>query len=378
MLARPVGLLWPILGIVLLLPFEESIHGRETTEQPPWEYKSVRIENDEKGSTRQLNDLALNGWEYVGPLAHGMVAFKRPLSLSPKQIRRIEWADNHLFHTAFSPNGQLYLAGGDTGTLRIWEVNTGRQVLELPIGFGLITPDGKQVVGYNNEKTILVYDLTGKILRTLDVDEAITGMAIGPDGKQIVCGHADKAIRLWDLATGKVVRKFEGHTEPASVAFSPSGQHILSASADKTIRLWDVETGKQVRSFDDFKDVTALEGNGLIVRGMFAGEGRVAGYVWGKEKTFVLWDAATGMKIRQLDLGPDHHKDVAVSGDGRWLLTGHEDRTVRLLDVRTGKEWHRFVMTDINVPRGLSFSPDGKYAAAGSRRSWLYLWQLRK
>jgi len=299
-------------------------------------------------------------------------------SLAPKTIRMIEWAGNHIYHTAFSPNGQLYLAGGDTGTLRIWEVSTGRQIVELPISIGLITPDGKQVVGYNNEKTILVYDLTGKILRTLDVDEAITGMAIGPDGKQIVCGHADKAIRLWDLATGKVVRKFEGHTEPASVAFSPSGQHILSASADKTIRLWDVETGKQVRSFDDFKDVTALEGNGLIVRGMFAGEGRVAGYVWGKEKTFVLWDAATGMKIRQLDLGPDHHKDVAVSGDGRWLLTGHEDRTVRLLDVRTGKEWHRFVMTDINVPRGLSFSPDGKYAAAGSHRSWLYLWQLRK
>jgi WD40 repeat protein len=380
MLARVVSSVGLVLGGVLVLSLGPLVHGQDPAESARWEYKSVRIENDEKDSTRQLNELGQDGWEYLGPLANGLVAFKRPLlSLSPMLIRRIEWTNNHIFHTAFSPNSQLYLASGDTGTLRIWEVTSGRQILELPIGFGLVTPDGQHVVGHRGEKTVYIYDLTGKEVSAWDLGETIASLAVSPLGKHIVCGQGDKTIRLWELATGKEVRKFEGHTEPANgVTFSPSGKHILSASLDKTVRLWDVETGQQLRSFDEFKDVTAIDGHTLIVQAMFAGDGRVAAYVWGQEKTFVLWDAATGKKIARIDLGDDHHKDLALSRDGRWLLTGHEDRTVRLRELRTGKELHRFEMTDINVPRGLSFSPDGRYVVSGSHRSWLYLWQLQK
>jgi len=184
---------------------------------------------------------------------------------------------------------------------------------------------------------------------------------------------------LWNFATAEEVRAFEGHTGTADVCFSPTGKYLLSASsADTSVRLWDVESGKQIRVFDDFKNMAAIPGTALILQAFFAGEGRLAGYVWGKKKTFLLWDAATGKKIGQLDLGADFHKDLAVSPDGRWLLTGHEDRTVRLRDVKSGKELHRFQMADINVPRGLSFSPDGRFAVAGSHRSWVYLWQLKR
>ena len=46
MLVKRVSLVWPILGVVLFLPFVESIHGEEKAEPARWEYKSVRIEND--------------------------------------------------------------------------------------------------------------------------------------------------------------------------------------------------------------------------------------------------------------------------------------------------------------------------------------------
>jgi hypothetical protein len=37
----------------------------------------VAFGSDEKEGTRRLNELAREGWEYVGPLANGLVAFKR-------------------------------------------------------------------------------------------------------------------------------------------------------------------------------------------------------------------------------------------------------------------------------------------------------------
>jgi uncharacterized protein (TIGR03067 family) len=46
----------------------------------PWEYKAVSFGTDEKEATKKLNDLASEGWELVGPLGNGLVAFKRPAS----------------------------------------------------------------------------------------------------------------------------------------------------------------------------------------------------------------------------------------------------------------------------------------------------------
>lgn len=41
------------------------------------EFKAVRFISNAEESTRRLNDLAADGWEYVGPLNDGLVAFKR-------------------------------------------------------------------------------------------------------------------------------------------------------------------------------------------------------------------------------------------------------------------------------------------------------------
>src|SRR5438105_464219 len=45
---------------------------------PAWKCKAVSLGADEKEVTKKLNELAADGWEYVGPLANGLVAFKRP------------------------------------------------------------------------------------------------------------------------------------------------------------------------------------------------------------------------------------------------------------------------------------------------------------
>jgi WD40 repeat protein len=315
----------------------------------------------------------------LGALAASTPAAPAPeQKLEGKEVRRIDWPGNHVFHTGFSPDSRLYFGGGDSGTLRVWDVASGKQLQEFPVTIGFITPDAAHLIGFSG-KAILVFSLdSGKEERRWEAAEPVVSLALSGDGKRVATGHADRAIRVWDFATGKEVAKLEGHEAPPSVTLSPDGKQVLSAATDKTVRLWDAVRGKEERKFEGFQGAAALPGTDLIVQASFVAGGRVVGYCWGKERALIVWEAASGKEVKKLDLGADHHKDVAVSADGRWLLSGHENRTVRLRELATGKEVLRFEMPDVNVPRAMSISPNGRYAVAGSHRGKVYLWQLLK
>src|SRR5262249_40891120 len=45
-----------------------------------------------------------------------------------EELRRTDWPVAHVYSTSFSPDGRHLLAGGDSNTFRIYEVNTGRLI----------------------------------------------------------------------------------------------------------------------------------------------------------------------------------------------------------------------------------------------------------
>jgi hypothetical protein len=47
-------------------------------DRPEWEWRAVILPSIPGEATKKLNELAADGWQYVGPLAERMVAFKRP------------------------------------------------------------------------------------------------------------------------------------------------------------------------------------------------------------------------------------------------------------------------------------------------------------
>jgi uncharacterized protein (TIGR03067 family) len=61
---------------VLTLGMATDAIAQESLSQK-WEYKAVSFNVETAEATKILNDLNKDGWEYVGPLANGLVAFKR-------------------------------------------------------------------------------------------------------------------------------------------------------------------------------------------------------------------------------------------------------------------------------------------------------------
>src|ERR1700731_4841346 len=75
------------------------------------------------------------------------------------------------------------------------------------------------------------------------------------------------------------------------------------------------------------------------------------------EKTVRLWDAGTGAHLQTLKGHSDPVTSVSFSPDGTRIVSGSWDETVRLWDAVTGA--HLQTLSHSGWVRSVSFSPDG-------------------
>jgi DNA-binding beta-propeller fold protein YncE len=118
----------------------------------------------------------------------------------------------------------------------------------------------------------------------------------------------------------------------------------------------------------------ALQGHTGSVRSVsFSPDGRriVSGSM---DNTLRLWDAATGKPIGSPLQGHTEPVSVAFSPDGRRIVSGSMDNTLRLWDAVTGKPIGSPLQGHTNSVWSVAFSPDGRRIVSGSEDNTLRLW----
>ena len=296
------------------------------------------------------------------------------LDTRTRSVRALRGHADQVFSVAFSADGRLLASGDWGGTVRLWEVVTGKQARVLrghtaAVSGLSFSPDGRRALSGSRDKTVRLWEVaTGKQERVLKGHAGgVNGVSFSPDGRLALSGSVDKTARLWEVATGKQVRVLEGHAAGVyDVSFSPNGRLALSGSGDKTVRLWEVATGKRVR---------VLEGHAAGVNGAsFSPDGRLA-LSGSLDKTVRVWDVATGKLKRVLEGHTGGVYGVSFSPDGRLALSGGSDKTVRLWEVATGKQ-ERVLQGHAGGVNGVSFSPDGRLALSGGSDKTVRLWEV--
>jgi len=290
---------------------------------------------------------------------------------------------------AFSPDGKRIITASFDGTARVWDAETGQEVLSLRghthqvhsaafslDGKYLVTGAGRWGAGKQPNETKVWDARTGKALLDLTGHTyCVWAVAFSPDGKRIITGAGDWAygpgeVKVWDAETGHAVFDLKGHEHGVrGVAYSPNGKHFVTGSHDGTAKVWDAETGQQVltlkgRTASLSSVVFSPDGKRIVTAG-----GR-QGLPFGVVK---FWDAVTGKEVQVIEGHEGHVSSVAFSLNGKRVVTGSWDQTAKVWDTETGRKL-LVLKGHAGYVCSVAFSPDGKRIVTGGQDSTAKVW----
>ncbi len=275
---------------------------------------------------------------------------------------------------AFSPGGRILAGASEDGTLRLWDVATGREIHRLrghsdSVLTVAFSADGKILASGSGDRTVRLWDVaTSEEIRRLPAHRHdVLGVAFSPDGKTLAAAAEDQSVRLWDLVSGRETRSLEGHSDwIRAVAFSPDGKVLASGSDDHTVRLWDVATGDEIRRLEGHRD--------WVLGVAFSPDSRILASA-SEDGSLRLWQLTEDRPARQLQADAEAVRSVAFSPDGSALASGSGGGGVRLWEVATGAEIRRLAAHSGAV-RAVCFAPGGKTLASASDDRTVRLWDV--
>jgi WD40 repeat protein len=213
------------------------------------------------------------------------------------------------------------VVGGEDNTVRIWNVQTGRelQVLrghELPVGAVAFSHDGRFLTSVSGDSVKMWDVAAGTEVGSQKTKYEKSGREkLGSVGSFSIFGGPSKQEKQQQ-------QRFKNFKQSASkITVSANGQAAAIGQPEKAIKIYDAQSGREVRELS-FKASPQAENSSLA----FSADARLVAFAKANE-TVSVQEATNGRELFSVNTGfSKTPQRVQFSNDGRFLVTRNPPR----------------------------------------------------
>jgi WD40 repeat protein len=219
------------------------------------------------------------------------------------------------------------------------------------------------------DKKINIYkdDSAFNLIKSFEAHLApVTAIKYSRDGGLLASGSNDHSVRIWD-STYKLIKVLEGHNGNINtLLFDYSRKYLLSGSDDRNIVLWEVASGKKLRVINTTSSVNAIALNPQDNRQLI---------VAGAEPKIRAISLQSNTVTRTFDGHTDIVNAIDINKSGTIMISGSNDKSARIWDLKTGKEIRKLPVACWKVT-AVALSEDGNYAFTGCNDGSIKVWEV--
>ena len=284
--------------------------------------------------------------------------------------RKLEGHADSVSSCSFSNDGKYVATCGLEGVVKIWDVSTASHVADLEgpgdsVDWGCWHPKGPVFLAGSSDSTVWMWNAPKAACMMVFSGhaDAVTCGGFTPDGKKVYTGSADCTVKLWNPKTGAATTTFgkgdQGETFQSavtSVSAAKGAPMLLSGAVDGKLLLLHRQTGKVVGRLEHHKD---------SVETVAFAHDPAMGASGSMDNDVAIWDLNT-LRLRvtcRHDEGVNHI--LWHPSEPQLFLTGSIDGIVRLWDCRTGEEVRKWT-GHRDCCLSLALTADGKHVVTGS------------
>lgn len=301
--------------------------------------------------------------------AKNMLLEVQPLALQ-SSLHTILSDDKPIINFIFSSEGQKFLTASESGTVRLWDLQSGKTVgSPLPCGLAkefCFSPDQQKLLVILKEKGMQLWDLPSgrQLAQALEKAPAIQGAHFHPQGHEFVTTANDGVVRFYNTETGAATDSLLYSKKIIEAFYSPDGQTLFIVDNALKLRFLDGVSKRERKEFMQLKT--------LSIYFNFSRDGKKF-LVADTRNSARLMDVASLKTLLILNCS-NSIGTANISPDGNAIITNDYNGTIRLWDATSGQEKTSPIVTDPISWEG--FTPDGHFLKTKSINGNFRLWDI--